>query len=196
MNTFESISENIISLFDNGEWVKWVHEGTKPAYTQEEKEWNLVLGAISRHCATCMNLNGCCFPKNNSPKPPLHPKCHCWLMKIDDNIQVSANCKDDKISTYIFDPKKRNGKVVFFESLGYDITDTKLLIQIYCDMAMSKYQNGDFTLSYLIDYGQLINIIIDLPSKDGNRVKSVKTSWMVYPNGTICLVTADGGKVK
>ncbi|MCM1456028.1 MAG: hypothetical protein NC037_05845 [Bacteroides sp.] len=70
------------------------------------------------------------------------------------------------------------------------------MIQLYCEQARQKYQNGDFVLSYLINFGQLINIYVDLPSKGGSRIKSIKTSWMVYPDGAIQLVTADGGKVK
>lgn len=32
-------------------WVKWVHEGTNPAENNAEKSTNVLVGAISKHCA-------------------------------------------------------------------------------------------------------------------------------------------------
>lgn len=195
VNTFESIRENVISFFDNNDWVKWIHEGTNPARTQMEKELNLVYGAISNHCAKCLNLNGCCFPRSKAPQHPLHPKCHCWLMPIS-NIQFEANCDLRKFEEYAFVHRTKNDKKGLFENLGYGKIDSQKLIDEYCRQAKEKYANGNFILHELKDHGQIINIAITLPNKkDGGEV-TLKSGWMVYPDGKIKLTTVFVGRVK
>ena len=54
-------------------WVKWIHKGSKPAETSAEKSTNVIKGTLSKHCAMCLNLNGCCFVVDKCPKQPLHP---------------------------------------------------------------------------------------------------------------------------
>lgn len=195
MNVFENIRDKVLSLFDNSGWVKWIHEGTIRAYDNEDKKANILYASKSKHCAKCLNMNGCCFPKNNMPNYPLHYNCHCWLMPVS-NINFLAMSTDEKFTINIFNPTEPNGKIVLFESLGYDKMDYEILIDLYCKQAKEKYSRGNFVLGELDNFGQRINIMIALPSKDGSRIKYVKSAWMVYPDGEIKLITADGGKVK
>ena len=195
MSIFDSIKDKVLSLFDNSGWVKWVHDKDKPAYTQQDKELNLVYGSISKHCAMCLNLNGCCFPQSNMPPHPAHPKCHCQLEPAT-NINFKAECSIDKFTNYIFDLIKNKGKKELFEGWGYDIIDSQWLADEYCRQAQQKYANGDFALDKLSDYGQQINIEITLPTKNGNGSVTFVSGWMVYPNGTIQLVTAFAGWTK
>ncbi len=46
----------------------------------------------------------------------------------------------------------------------------------------------------LDDYGQRINIIIELPRKDKIGTVTLTSGWMVYSNSVIELVTAYGDK--
>ena len=74
-------------------WIRWIHEGSLPARTYNEKIKNVLIGEFSNHCAKCLNLNGCHFPINNMPDQPLHPNCHCYKINIDKpmpNISASA----------------------------------------------------------------------------------------------------------
>lgn len=76
-------TKNIVSKLFNCSWVKWIHEGTKPADNNFEKTLNAVIGTILPvHCARCLNLNGCCFVKEKSPINQLHERCHCKLIDI------------------------------------------------------------------------------------------------------------------
>lgn len=59
-----------------------------------------------------------------------------------------------------------------------------------------KYANGDFTLKKISDYGQLININITLPNKADDGYVTIKSGWLVYPDGKIQLATVFAGKVK
>ena len=195
MNVFENIRDKVLSLFDNNSWIKWIHEGTARAYDNNDKLANIEYSVKTNHCAKCLNMNGCCFPKNNMPDYPLHYNCHCWLMPVG-NINFLATSADKKFTIYIFNPTEPNGKKVLFEKLGYDKMDYNVLIDLYCKQAKEKYANGDFALGDLDNFGQRINITIALPSKDGSRIKYVKSGWLVYPDGEIKLVTADGGKIE
>ena len=67
---FDSIRETVINIFDDSGWVKWIHDWTTPAQTQQDKLSNIAYASISKHCAKCLNINGCCFSKNNMPEYP------------------------------------------------------------------------------------------------------------------------------
>lgn len=86
----------------NTKWVKWVHEGTKPAETSTEKSTNVIKEALSKHCAVCLNINGCCFVKDKCPKQPLHPNCHCYIVNVE-HITAQVECPIEKNKRlYIF----------------------------------------------------------------------------------------------
>lgn len=51
VNIFETYRDKVLSLFENDIWVRWIHDGTKFAYTQKDKEDNIVYASNSRHCA-------------------------------------------------------------------------------------------------------------------------------------------------
>lgn len=188
VNVFDNIRDKALSLFDNTGWIKWIHEGTSPAYTQTDKEMSLVYGAISSHCAKCLNLNGCCFPRNNMPDHPLHFNCHCRLMPVN-NIRFQANCDTRKFEEYAFIHRKYDDKKGLFESLGYDKIDSQTLLNEYCRQAREKYAKGDFTLIETGKFGQIININITLPNKNSKEMSSLVSGWMVYPDGKIQLAT-------
>lgn len=191
MNVFKNIRSDVLRLFNNSGWVKWIHEGDKkPAYTTEEKKLNVKTASVD-HCAKCINLNGCCFPNDNVPKYPLHPNCHCKVEPTSD-LNFKAVASIDKFQEFIFHPTKNKGKKALFESWGYDIIDSQWLQEEYCRQAQEKYADGKFTLNKLDDYGQRINIEISLPRKDGKGEVTFMSGWMVYPNGKIQLTTPYG----
>ena len=195
LNVFDNIRDKVLSLFNQNGWIKWIHEGTMRAYDNEDKKSNIIYASKSKHCAKCLNLNGFCFPQNNMPDYPLHYNCHCWLMPVS-NIQFEANCDMRKFQEYAFIHKDVNDKKGLFENLGYDIINAPQLLDEYCRQAQEKYANGNFVLHELKDYGQIINITITLPNKkDGGNV-TIKSGWLVYPDGEIKLTTVFAGWIK
>lgn len=188
MSIFDSIKDKVLSIFDNSGWVKWIHEGTPPAYTQNDRVANVELASKSNHCAMCLNLNGCCFPKSNMPVYPHHPNCHCKLEPAT-NINFKAECSIDKFTKYAFVPRDKDDKSDLFKNLGYDIMDSQWLAEEYCRQAQEKYAKGEFKLNELDKFGQRINIEITLPQKDGSGSVTFESGWMVCPNGTILLTT-------
>lgn len=174
-------------------WVKWVHEGTKPAESNAEKSANVFIGALSKHCAMCMNLNGCCFVMDKCPPTPLHPNCHCQTVIIP-SISAKAECAIEKIRDYIFSDLKSNGKKELFEKWGYSIIDSEYLQKELEIQAKRAYSVGEYELGRLDDYGQRVNVKIKLKRKDKDEYVTFQSGWMVYPNGKIALTTPYGGK--
>ena len=191
---WKSAKNDASAIMQSNKWVQWVHEGTNPAMTNAEKTMNIALSVLSlgKHCAKCMNINGCCFPRNNMPEYPLHPNCHCKIEHID-RIWAIAVCPVEKFENYIFNPIGNKGKKELFESWGYAKIDSLWLQQEMERQAKEKYENGNFTLGKLDNHGQRINIEIELPRKD--KIGTVKfiSGWMVYPNGKIQNTTPYGG---
>lgn len=97
---------------------------------------------------------------------------------------------------YAFVHKEQGDKKGLFESLGYDIINSQQLLNEYCSQTKEKYSNGDFVLHELKEYGQIINIAITLPNKKGCGNVSIKSGWLVYPDGEIRLATVFAGWIK
>ena len=193
MNVFDNIRDKVLSLFDNSGWAKWIHEGTMPSYTQEDRKTNIEYSRKTNHCAKCLNINGCCFPKNKMPDYPLHYGCHCKIESVT-GINFKAECQIEKFTDYIFNPQINDGKKELFDSWGYGKMDSQWLQTEYCRQAQEKYSSGEFVLNKLNDYGQRINIEITIPRKDGKGNVTFLSGWMVYPDGKILLTTPYGDK--
>lgn len=194
MKISEDITGKVTELFSHNGWVRWIHDGTKPAYTMAEKNANVEYAESigNKHCAQCMNINGCLFPEYNMPQKPLHPNCHCRTVATKD-IAFSSNCLLAKFSGYIFDEFKSDNKKALFESWGYAIMDSEWLKHEYERQAKEKYEAGDFSLGKLNEYGQRITIEIVIPRKNSPGFVIIKSGWMVYPNGNIMLNTPYAG---
>lgn len=177
----------------SNEWVKWIHGGSKPAYTHEEKAANAVAGSIGKHCAICLNLNGCCFIMDKKPIQPAHPNCHCYYENIPI-ISAKAVCPVLKFTNYIFSDKYiGNGKKQLFEAWGYFIEDSEELKRQFEKQAKKQYELGEYELGLLNGYGQRININITLKNKKTGADITFYSGWMVYPDGKIDLTTPYGG---
>ena len=164
------------------QWVKWIHE---------------TAGII--HCLECLQLDGCWFTWDNAPVWPHHENCHCRLEAIDYLIvQMNASAYSDysKFDPYLFDPNNfyKHGKNKAFESWGYSVDDAKWLQDEMERQAREKYISGEYTLGKLNIFGQRINIVIEIPRKDGSGTVTFTSGWMVEPNGKLKLNTPYGGK--
>ena len=177
-------------LFYN-KWVKWIHEGSRSAETSFEKSLNAIVGVLSKHCAICLNLNGCCFVKEKCPKQPLHPNCHCITIDIP-TITAIAECPIEKFTKYVF--ADGNSKKKLFVIWGYDIMDSEYLKKEFEKQAKIAYSLGNYELGKLDKHGQRINIRIELKRRDNDNIATFLTGWMVYPNGKIVLITPYGEK--
>lgn len=191
MEIFENLRPIVERVLEGNSWIRWVHEGTKPAYTIAEKQEYVNMNKTNSHCATCLNLNGCHFPENNMPDQPVHPNCHCIKKYINEpipNKTAFAKCPIEKFTHWAFanDAKKR-----FFEINGYDIMDSESLKEEYERQAVQKYAEGNFVLGKLDGYGQRITIHLELVRRYGwtKDPFTLNSGWLVYPDGKIQLTT-------
>ena len=190
VSKIEEVS-NYVKKTLQAKWVKWVHHATKPAESSEEKSANVIKGIISKHCAICLNLNGCCFVKDKCPTKPLHPNCHCDTINIYP-ITATIESPIAKFTKYVFVSSAVDDKKQLFELWGYGIMDSEYLQQEFIKQATLAYSVGDYELGLLNEYGQRINITITLKRKNKNEYVTFRSGWMVYPNGKIVLITPYG----
>ena len=128
-----------------------------------------------------------------------HENCYYRLEAIDYLIvQMNASAYSDygKFDPYLFDPNNfyKHGKNKAFESWGYSVDDAKWLQAEIERQAREKYISGEYILGKLNVFGQRINIVIEIPRKDGSVTVTFTSGWMVLPNGKLKLNTPYGGK--
>lgn len=104
----------------------------------------------------------------------------------------------EKISQYIFKEGATHGKDTVFRNLGYDASHSESLAHLWSKRAADKYAKGDYTLGKLDEFGQRINISIDLPGigEAAERISHLKSGWMILPDGSIKLNTPFSGFTK
>lgn len=163
-------------------WHKWLHRALS-----------------DRHCAACLSLDQCWFEKENSPRWPQHPFCHCIFKEIsytDVLTKSSADSAFSKFDPYLFDTKGEYGhnKDKLFKSWGYTAEDSAYLKSEIEKQGLEKYIAGEYTLGKLNAHGQRISIVIQLRRKNSSAIVTFVSGWMVYPNGHIELTTPYGGK--
>ena len=166
--------------------------GSAPAETVAEKKnyaENSVLNG--RHCARCLNMNGCCFVKGNCPENPLHEHCHCYYEGIG-TIEVQTRSSIEKYTKYIFDDEKNKGKKELLEKWGYSVFDSNFLKEEIEKQSRLSMQCGEYELGSLDGYGQRINVVIHLKRKDTGEDVTFVAGWMVYPDGKVVLTTPYG----
>ena len=81
-----------------------------------------------------------------------------------------------------------------FESWGYSIIDSEELKNMIEKQAQLSYSIGEYNLGKLNEYGQRINVVIELKRKNKDGSITFYSGWMVYPNGRIVLTTPYGRK--
>lgn len=106
----------------------------------------------------------------------------------------------EKFRDYVFKPGATHGKDRVFRSLGYRRGDSQLLSDLYSSQAAAKYAAQDFTLGKADEYGQRINIVIELTvhtltakGYHSSRSSYIISGWMIRNDGTLTLNTPFSG---
>ncbi len=174
----------------NENFIKRIHRGV-PDQEGDERENIRNNLAMLRHCKPCTALSGCYFANNNKPKT--HFYCDCNESAIETPYEQSVAERDiRKFSEYVFNEKyKVNGKNKLFWLLGFHKEDSAYLKSEYEKQAKQKYLKGDYTLGKLDNFGQRINVTIDLATPTHTDIKLI-TGWMVHPLGKITCTTPLG----
>lgn len=101
----------------------------------------------------------------------------------------------EKFRDYIFKPDATHGKDQVFRSLGYDVSYSAQLAAIYQQQAAAKYASQDFSRGRLDQYGQRINIGIELEGvgEQAGKKSYLISGWMIQADGSITLNTPFSG---
>ena len=94
---------------------------------------------------------------------------------------AKATAPIEKFSHYLFKEGATHGKDKVFRSLGYNAKDSAQLAKLWEKQASAKYAQGNYTLGKLNQYGQHINITIDVPGVGvaAGKTRSVTSGWMI-----------------
>ncbi len=176
------MDETKVSVTNISNWVEWIH-----------------VSQGDSHCDICLALDRRWFIENRCPQNPLHFFCHCILNPLSFNT-VEENSKStadlSKFNKYLFVPTHKDNKMKWkmFESWGYDINDSEWMRDEIQRQGLDKYVRGNYSLGKLDQYGQRINIRVEIPKRYSSEMATFITGWMVYPNGEIILTTPYGDK--
>ncbi len=183
---------------DLSEIIKAAIWGEKIPKTSDWNEW-VHKNLSFNHCEECLQLDGCWFAKDKTPKWPHHMFCHCVLIDVSYDMVLkksTAIAPFSKFDPYLFDRDNKYGhkKQIMFESWGYTIEDSEWLQGEIEKQGLNKYISGDYVLGKLNEQGQRISIRIEILNRIKGGTVSFITGWMVRPNGQITLNTPYGGK--
>jgi filamentous hemagglutinin len=98
----------------------------------------------------------------------------------------------EKFSSYIFKEGATHGKDAVFRSLGYGAEHSEELAAVWNAQAGQRYAAGNFSLGRLDQYGQRVNIGIQLRGigSAAGRTSYLNSGWMVQLDGTVRLNTS------
>lgn len=101
----------------------------------------------------------------------------------------------EKFYDYIFKPGATHGKDHVFRSLGYSRSDSQMLSELYSLQAVARYTAQDFTLGKADEFGQRINIVIELVGQGdfSSQSSHLISGWMTRDDGTLTLNTPFSG---
>ena len=96
---------------------------------------------------------------------------------------AKATAPIEKFSNYIFKEGATHGKDAVFKGLGYSAEDSAQMAKLWEEQAAAKYAQGQYTLGKLDQYGQRINITIDVPGVGtaARKTSSVTSGWIIGP---------------
>jgi hypothetical protein len=117
------------------------------------------------------------------------------IIQAGRGISAKALAPVQKFSDYIFKEGATHGKAAVFRRLGYSKDHSEQLAQMWREQAATKYAKGEYTLGKLDQYGQRINIEIEVPGIGNSTGKTsyMESGWMIQPDGSITLNTPFSG---
>jgi hypothetical protein len=111
------------------------------------------------------------------------------------SMPISAVAPVRKFSHYIFREGADHGKDRVFRGLGYGRDHSQALAKMWERQAAEKFASGDFSLGKLDQYGQRVNIEIELHGigEAAGKTSRIKSGWMITGDDSIKLNTPFSG---
>lgn len=218
MNTFDNIRNQILSYFNANdeiysEWIKINDEKSSCGWTIEDFPYKEGVNEnlTSPHCWKCVSVNQYWFKNEEGKKPEefdyskysyaeipkskrglYHPNCHCK--------EKSINIPKEKEIQFIADQGKIESffelKSDWFYGWGYKNSDKNEFVQALNNLVLKQYRYGNYEKEKHTKFGYQINVRVSIPGKNEKlgKIYSLKSAYMVFPNGKLRLITVAGGK--
>lgn len=201
-----------MNVFDDvfGKWIQVVDDKCPLSIEDYGYEAGVIEGTTRNHCVKCVAVNKCWFKDEKDKKPEkfditnikvldlllkglmpglYHSNCHCKEIPIKfislDDIRLII--PEGKIDWLLKD------KLEWIVAMGYKFNENflKLLYQ----KIKKAYYLGQYIIQKHDNYGVKIKLKIDIPGEGIKQGKlySIKSSFMVFPNGKIKCNTLIGG---
>ncbi|HZO12828.1 MAG TPA: RHS repeat-associated core domain-containing protein [Polyangiaceae bacterium] len=110
-------------------------------------------------------------------------------------VPKSAAAPVPKFRDYIFKDGATHGKDKAFRNLGYGKEHSEQLADMWEKQAAEKFKNGQYTLGKADQYGQRVDIEIEVPGigDAAGQTSHMRSGWMIQPDGTLKLNTPFSG---
>ncbi len=110
-------------------------------------------------------------------------------------LNARATAPVQKFADYVFRRGATHGKDAVFRELGYAEEHSARLAKMWEEQGAAKFANGEYTLGKLDQYGQRIDIEIEVPGigSASGKTSHMRSGWMVQPDGSIKLNTPFSG---
>jgi RHS repeat-associated protein len=120
-----------------------------------------------------------------------------WFFRKGRRVSKGLKATSDlrKFTEYIFKEGADHGKDKVFRGLGYGKEHSQQLAELWEKQAAEKYACGKYSLGKADQYGQRIDIEIELSGIGGAAGKTsyLRSGWMIQPDGSIKLNTPFSG---
>lgn len=209
MNVFEQVSANAKALLS--EWIK-VGDPKNNLTIEDFGDAGVDESKTDGHCWKCVTVNQCWFKNEEGKRPKEFDYSKYSFSQIPSSQRCGLyhpNCHDKKYGlkvpklsdyTIIEDVGKINfffkDKLKWYHSWGFKDSDKNEFVKQIFELVRSSYRFGNYEIEKHTKYGFQINVLISIEGKNDKRKHYYNTwsSYMVYPNGQIRLITLIGGK--
>ncbi|QUH04235.1 hypothetical protein HUO13_28670 [Saccharopolyspora erythraea] len=153
----------------------------------------ITIGGATTIAAAVEAIGALSMAISNTPDPNVAQSQASSIGKSGSPSSTEGQAAVDsrKFSDYVFKEGADHGKDKVFRSLGYEKQHSEMLTREYEKQAMDKFARGEYTLGKADQYGQRIDIEIELQGVGdaAGKVSYLKSGWMKLPDGSIKLNT-------
>lgn len=197
----------------NASFSKWIKvEDNQSKWTIEDFPYNTGVDEdiTKPHCWKCVTVNKCWFKNEENKKPKrfdytlftysqimkmirglYHPKCHCkeFAINVPKEKDIELRIKDGKIKNFF---KVKSG---WYYSWGYVDKDKNDFINMFKELIIDAYRQGNYYEEKHTKAGYQINLTIKIPGKNEklNKEYEVKSAFIIFPEGKLRCITLVGG---
>ena len=156
LDWLKQIIKNLFSIKGN----VWVRRKSTSGLNLENLNGVAQEDSATKTCDLCVALNGTVFKNNNKPNY-YHMFCKC-INFVYDYKGAIIDFPYAKVEKYLF---VNENKLAMMKTMGYKTEDIDEVYKLIYNIAKEKFDNGDYVLGDLNEYGQHFRIYFKLKGK-------------------------------